>query len=121
MNYNELYGRLMNVSANSPLSEKREALRFVVETLVDNDEPDFLLKLRANSTRSALNAPEFDEVELAIFVDNEIRDIKNELQKKLADQQDQANEDVAMAGGRKKRRGKKTKKTKKSRRYTRRR
>ena len=112
----------MNVSANSPLSDKKEALRFVAQTLVDNDEPDFLLKLRASSTLSALNAPDFDEVERAIFVDNEILGIKNELQKKLeANAPGPAEADVQMAGRRKKRRGKKTKKSKKSRRYTRRR
>ena len=102
----------MNVSANSPLSDKKEALRFVAQTLVDNDEPDFELKFHASSTLSALNVPDFDEVERAIFVDNEIRGIKNELQKKIeANAPGPAEADVQMGQGIRKRR-----RTKKARR-----
>jgi hypothetical protein len=116
MNYNELYDRLMNIGGNAPFSEKKEALRYVTKKLVDNEEPDFLLRLRAQSTYAALDVPELQQDEVEPFVNNEIRELKKVLKAKLGDA------DEEMEGARRKRRrGKKSRKSKKSGRYTRRR
>jgi hypothetical protein len=114
MDYDELFGRLVNVGENAPLSEKEKALRFVAQALKTN-EPDFALKMRASSTLSTLSAPAFDQRERSEFVDGEIAGIMDKLEQKLGAM------NVEEGGRRKRRRGKKTRKTKKTRRYTRRR
>lgn len=117
INYQDLLDTLLAAEGEVPEAEKRNALSNVVNVL-SVQEPDEKLSTRAVITRLTLSALN-DEINAEHWLEDEFVYYENELEKKLADQQ---NADVEMEGGRKKRRrGKKTKKVKKNRRFTRRR
>lgn len=120
IDYQSLLDTLLAVGQDAEQEEKVNALNNVVTTLQEQ-EPDAQFATRAMITKLTLGAVAPD-VDLGQWLEDELRYFENELEKKIADQHDQNNEDVEMAmGGRKKRRGKKSRKVKKNRRYTRRR
>lgn len=94
----------MNVGKNSPLQEKKKTLRNVAQALIDKQEPDFLLRIKAVGSKAALDADLGLDVEMEPWLNAEIEGFKEELEKKLGS--------MEVDGGRRK------KKTRKNRRKT---
>lgn len=124
IDYQNLLNLITGLAPNADQAQKKNVLSQVSTALIDGAEPDIRLRLRAIGTRASLQYAQNVDMEGWIRVDLEdyIRDLQEKGAVIQANNQP-ADQDVNMAmdGGRKKRRGKKTKKTKKTRRYTRRR
>jgi len=124
IDYQNLLNLITGLAPNADEAQKKNVLLQVSTALIDGAEPDIRLRLRAIATRTSLQYAQNVDMEGWIRVD--LEDYIRDLQEKgavIQPNNQPADQDVNMAmdGGRKRRRGKKTKKTKKSRRYTRRR
>ena len=124
IDYQNLLNLITGLAPNADEAQKKNVLLQVSTALIDGAEPDIRLRLRAIGTRGSLQYAQNVDMEGWIRVD--LEDYIRDLQEKgavIQPNNQPADQDVNMAmdGGRKKRRGKKTKKTKKTRRYTRRR
>ena len=122
MNYQVVLDMLMNINEGAPFQDKKNALRNVAEALNVEQNNDGRLRLKAFGTIAALDiAGNRPEAQIGGWVNAEIRDYKQVLEEVIAQQPapvvQQENVNMAVDGGRKKRR---TKKSKKTRRYTRR-
>lgn len=124
IDYQNLLNLITGLAPNADEAQKKNVLLQVSTALIDGAEPDIRLRLRAIATRTSLQYAQNVDMEGWIRVD--LEDYIRDLQEKgavIQPNNQPADQDVNMAmdGGRKRRRGKKTKKTKKTRRYTRRR
>jgi len=125
IDYQNLLNLITGLAPNADQAQKKNVLSQVSTALIDGAEPDIRLRLRAIGTRGSLQYAQNVDMEGWIRIDLEdyIRDLQEKGAVIQPNNQPAADQDVNMAvdGGRKRRRGKKTKKVKKSRRYTRRR
>jgi hypothetical protein len=124
IDYQNLLNLITGLPPNADEAQKKNVLLQVSTALIDGGEPDIRLRLRAIATRASLQYAQNVDMEGWIRVD--LEDYIRDLQEKGAviqpnNQPVDQDVNMAMDGGRKRRRGKKTKKVKKSRRYTRRR
>lgn len=115
MDYQDLQERLENVRRSNK-QQKIRGLKDVALELGSSAEPQFDIRINAQSTLGALNVPQVpgDEDTFVDWLDNEIVTYINILQKKIVDSYRM---DVEEGGRRKKRRG--TKKTRSKNKKTR--